>query len=56
MITDAMLETLGDFYTSDYVRINQPWIRQITFETFVNRQLERMKDNEKTSRRNLSAV
>lgn len=36
---DELLESLGEFYTSEYVAANQPWIRKIPFEEYVNRLL-----------------
>lgn len=34
-ISDEQLEKLGEFYTSEYVTLNQPWIRERTFAQWV---------------------
>jgi hypothetical protein len=32
---------LGEYYNSDYVKLNMPWIRMIPFWEFVERQMGR---------------
>ncbi len=32
---------LGEYYNSDYVKLNMPWIREIPFWQFVERQMGR---------------
>lgn len=39
-IDDVLLDKLGEFYCSEYVALNQPWIREIPFEQWVERQLK----------------
>lgn len=39
MIHDKLLDKLGDFYTSDYVAKNQPWVIQTPFHEWVDRHL-----------------
>jgi hypothetical protein len=29
---DELLDKLGDYYNSEYVKVNQPWILSMTFE------------------------
>jgi hypothetical protein len=36
-ISDEMLNSLGEWYNSEFVIMNVPWIRQITFEEWVTR-------------------
>ncbi|WP_438432000.1 hypothetical protein [Gorillibacterium sp. sgz500922] len=39
MLEDELLEKYGEFYCSRYVAKNQPWILQIPFGEWVERQL-----------------
>lgn len=39
MLDDELLEKYGEFYCSRYVAKNQPWILQIPFGEWVERQL-----------------
>lgn len=39
LIPDNMLDSLGDFYSSEFVARNMPWIRQMTFEQFLEREI-----------------
>lgn len=38
-IQDNLLDSLGDFYCSEFVSRNMPWLRQMTFAEFVEREL-----------------
>lgn len=38
-ISDEQLEKLGEFYTSEYVALNQPWIRLSSFEEWLTRHI-----------------
>lgn len=42
-ISDELLEKLGEFYNSEFVVKNMPWIRKMTFEEFVQRELRKFK-------------
>ena len=37
-ISEVWLERLGTYYTSEYVKTHQPWIREIPFARFVERE------------------
>lgn len=37
IISDEMLERLGNYYISSYVSGNMPWIRRLTFEQWLQR-------------------
>lgn len=39
LIPDHLLDSLGDFYSSEFVSLNMPWLWQITFAEFVEREL-----------------
>lgn len=39
MIPDELLNRLADFYSSEYVAKNEPWIRQIPFHEWLGREL-----------------
>lgn len=41
-ISDEQLESLGEFYCSEFVEKNMPWIRKVTFEEFVQRELRKL--------------
>jgi hypothetical protein len=38
MIPDIFLERMADYYTSEFVKKNMPWIREIPFHEFLERQ------------------
>lgn len=38
-IPDERLEKLADFYSSEFVEKNEPWIREIPFYEWLNRQI-----------------
>lgn len=40
VIQDGLLESLGEFYCSEFVALHMPWIRRITFAEFVERELQ----------------
>jgi hypothetical protein len=42
IVSDAQLESLGEFYCSDFVEKNMPWVRALTFEEFVQRELRKL--------------
>jgi hypothetical protein len=39
LIPDDLLNSLGEFYSSEYVAKNQPWILEMTFEQYVQREM-----------------
>lgn len=39
VISDEHLEKLGNFYTSEYVKLNQPWVRQTPFANWLARHM-----------------
>jgi hypothetical protein len=39
MLNDALIEKLGNYYSSEYVKLNLPYLREITFEAFLHRYL-----------------
>lgn len=38
-ISDELLDRYGNYYTSEYVAKNQPWVLKIPFYEWVQRQL-----------------
>lgn len=40
---DELLERLANFYCSEYVEKNQPWVREIPFDQWLDRQLTRIR-------------
>lgn len=42
-IPDELLDRFGTFYSSEFVEKNMPWIRQLTFEQYVQREMESRK-------------
>lgn len=42
LIPDVLLEQWGEYYNSEFVKKNQPWVRQLTFERFVRQQMLRI--------------
>lgn len=39
LIPDHLLDSLGDFYSSEFVSRNMPWLRNMTFAEYVEREL-----------------
>ncbi len=43
VLNDELLDHLGKYYTSEMVSICKPWIREIPFEIWLDRQLTRLR-------------
>lgn len=39
LLSDDLLDRLADFYSSEFVAMNMPWLRQVTFAEFVEREI-----------------
>lgn len=39
LIPDELLHRLGEFYSSEFVEKNMPWLRQMAFEQFLEREI-----------------
>lgn len=42
MLSDELLDKLGDFYASEYVQNNQPWLREKPFHLWLEQEIRKL--------------
>ncbi|WCK56191.1 hypothetical protein PP175_09885 [Aneurinibacillus sp. Ricciae_BoGa-3] len=49
VLDDQLLEKLATYYSHPFVQMNMPWVKEMGFDAFVNKELERLQQKCKTT-------
>ncbi|WP_027416636.1 hypothetical protein [Aneurinibacillus terranovensis] len=56
VLNDELLEKLGSYYSHRFVQRNMPWLVEMGFEAFLNRELLRLQERTMSKEKTLSPV